>query len=55
MPDESSTNGTYNAVLPDEKTLAAEVERTQTLLQERKRIAIALPEKVRVKKGMRTK
>jgi predicted nuclease of restriction endonuclease-like (RecB) superfamily len=45
----------YRTVLPDEKKLAAEIERTQALLQERKRIALALPEKVRGKKGIKTK
>ena len=55
MIDEFSTNGIYNTVLPDEKALAAEIERTQALLQERKRIALILPEKVRAKKGVKAK
>jgi hypothetical protein len=31
----------YRTVLPDEKTLAAEIERTRGLLQERKRLAFS--------------
>ncbi|OQX00174.1 MAG: hypothetical protein BWK74_00385 [Desulfobacteraceae bacterium A6] len=41
--------------LPDEKALAAEIERTQALLQNRKRITLTLPEAVRRKKGVKTK
>ncbi len=45
----------YRTALPDEKELAAEIERTQALLQDRKRIALALPEAVRRKKDVKTK
>jgi len=45
----------YRTALPDEKELAAEIERTQVLLQDRKRITLALPEAVRAKKGLKTK
>jgi hypothetical protein len=41
--------------LPDEGELAAEIERTQALLQDRKRIALTLPAVVRAKKGVKTK
>ena len=41
--------------LPDEKTPASEIERTQVLLQDRKRIALASPEVVRRKKSVKTK
>jgi hypothetical protein len=43
----------YRTVLPDEKKLAAEIRRTQALFQERKRFALALPGKVREKRGNR--
>ena len=33
----------YRTALPDEKELAAEIERTQALLQDRKRIALTSP------------
>lgn len=45
----------YRTALPDEKELAAEIERTQALLQDRKKITLALPEAVRLKKGVKTK
>ena len=45
----------YRTALPDEKELAAEIERTQALLQDRKRITLTLPEAVRRKKGVKTK
>jgi len=41
----------YRTALPDEKELAAEIERTQALLEERKRIALTSPEVVRAKMG----
>jgi predicted nuclease of restriction endonuclease-like (RecB) superfamily len=44
----------YRTALPDEKELAAEIERTQALLEKRKRIAIASPAAVRTKEGSRT-
>lgn len=45
----------YRTALPDEKELAAEIERTQALLKDRKRIAITSSETVRRKKSMETK
>jgi predicted nuclease of restriction endonuclease-like (RecB) superfamily len=45
----------YRTALPDEKELAAEIERTQALLQDRKRIAIPPPDSVRSKKRVKTK
>jgi predicted nuclease of restriction endonuclease-like (RecB) superfamily len=45
----------YRTALPDEKELAAEIERTQALLQDRKRITLTLPEAVRRKKSVKTK
>ena len=45
----------YRTALPDEKELAAEIERTQALLQDRKRIAITPPESIRPKKSVKTK
>ncbi|MEW6669530.1 MAG: DUF1016 N-terminal domain-containing protein [Thermodesulfobacteriota bacterium] len=41
----------YRTALPDEKELAAEIERTQALLQDRERLALTSPKAVRVKKG----
>lgn len=41
----------YRMALPDEKELAAEIERTQALLEARKRVAFTSPEAVRMKKG----
>ena len=41
----------YRTALPDEKELTAEIERTQALLQDRKRIALSSPKAVRMKKG----
>jgi predicted nuclease of restriction endonuclease-like (RecB) superfamily len=35
----------YRTVLPDEKELAAEIKRTQAMLEERKRIAASLPKR----------
>jgi len=40
----------YRTALPDEKELAAEIERTQALLQYRKRIALPSPEAVHIRK-----
>lgn len=45
----------YRTALPDEKELAAEIERTQALLKDRKRIVITPPEAVRPKKSVKTK
>ncbi|MFC1895725.1 YhcG family protein [Thermodesulfobacteriota bacterium] len=45
----------YRTALPDEKELAAEIERTQALLQDRKRIALYSPEEIRTKEGSKTK
>ena len=45
----------YRTALPDEKELAAEIERTQALLEDRKRIAITPPEAVRPKKSVESK
>ena len=45
----------YRTALPDEKELAAEIERTQAMLQDRKRIAISSPKAVRPKKSVKTK
>lgn len=42
----------YRTALPDETKLAAEIERTQTLLQHRKRIALTSPATVRTKKSV---
>jgi len=44
----------YRTALPDEKELAAEIERTQALLQDRKRIAMTLRPAIRTKKGKNT-
>ena len=41
----------YRTALPDEKELAAEIERTQALLQDRKMLALASPTGGRAKKG----
>lgn len=41
----------YRTALPDEKELVAEIERTQALMQERKRMALTSPGAVRAKKG----
>jgi len=48
------TFGTYNTVLPDEKELAAEIERTQALLQDRKRL-LTSPKAVGMKKSVKAK
>jgi len=45
----------YRTALPDEKELAAEIERTQALLQKRKGIAFKPPESVRMKKRIGAK
>jgi predicted nuclease of restriction endonuclease-like (RecB) superfamily len=45
----------YRTALPDEKELAAEIERTQALLQDRKRIALTSREAVQTKKSVKTK
>jgi predicted nuclease of restriction endonuclease-like (RecB) superfamily len=45
----------YRTALPDEKELAAEIERTQALLQKRKGIAFKPPESVRMKKRKEAK
>ncbi len=44
----------YRTALPGEKELAAEIERTQALLQDRKRIALTSPEAIRTKNGTKT-
>jgi hypothetical protein len=44
----------YRTVLPDEKELAAEIERTQAMLEERKRIAASFAKAVRGEKTKRT-
>ncbi|MDF1590666.1 MAG: PDDEXK nuclease domain-containing protein [Desulfobacterales bacterium] len=44
----------YRTALPDEKELAAEIERTQALLQDRKRTALTLRPAIRTKKGKKT-
>jgi predicted nuclease of restriction endonuclease-like (RecB) superfamily len=41
----------YRTALPDEKELAAEIERTQAMLQDRKRLALTLPTAAPAKKG----
>ena len=41
--------------LSDEKELAAEIERTQVLLQDRKRVALTSSEAVRMKRSLKTK
>ena len=43
----------YRTALPDEKELAAEIERTQALLKDRKRIALPSPEALRKKKTLK--
>jgi predicted secreted protein len=40
----------YRTALPDEKELAAEIERTQALLRDRRMIALPSPEALRMKK-----
>ena len=45
----------YRTALPDEKTLAAEIRRTQEVLQGRKRIEPALPGKTGTKRTVRKK
>ena len=45
----------YRTALPDEKALAAEIGRTQALLQGRKRLAITSPAEVRAKKNAKRK
>jgi predicted nuclease of restriction endonuclease-like (RecB) superfamily len=42
----------YRTALPDEKELAAEIERTQAIFQERKSIAITSQKAIRTKKGV---
>jgi predicted nuclease of restriction endonuclease-like (RecB) superfamily len=42
----------YRTALPDEKDLAAEIERTQALLKDRKRLALTSLEAVRIKKSV---
>ena len=41
----------YRTALPDEKELAAEIERTQVILQGRKKITLTSSEVVRMKKN----
>jgi hypothetical protein len=41
----------YRTALPDEKELAAEIGRTQALLQNRKRLALTSPIAAREKKS----
>lgn len=43
----------YRTALPDEKELAAEIERTQLMLQSRERIALTSSEVVRIEKDMK--
>jgi hypothetical protein len=43
----------YRTALPDEKELAAEIERTRAMLQERKRLALTLPKAAPAKKGQK--
>lgn len=45
----------YRTALPDEKELAAEIERTQAILQDYKRIALTSPEADRTKKSTKIK
>ncbi|MDP3029028.1 MAG: PDDEXK nuclease domain-containing protein [Deltaproteobacteria bacterium] len=45
----------YRTALPNERELAAEIERTQALLEDRKRRALSSPMAVRTKKGVKTK
>jgi len=45
----------YRTTLPDEKELAAEIERTQALLEERKRFSLASPKVMRAKGDSKTK
>lgn len=45
----------YRMVLPDEKELATQIERTQTLLQERKSTAFTAPNAVRMRKNRKIK
>ena len=45
----------YRTALPDEKQLAAEIERTQAVMQERKRIAVVASDTKRTKKNVKTK
>jgi predicted nuclease of restriction endonuclease-like (RecB) superfamily len=45
----------YRTALPGEKELAAEIGRTQALLQVRKRLALTSPAEVRAKKGAKRK
>lgn len=45
----------YQTALPAEEVLAAEIRRTQALMQERNRLAVTLPETVRAKKGIKRK
>jgi hypothetical protein len=40
----------YRTALPDEKELAVEIERTQVMLQDRKRITLSSSEVIRKKK-----
>ena len=44
----------YRTALPDERTLATEIRRTQALLEGRKRLNNSLPGEVRTKKGSKT-
>ena len=41
----------YQTALPDEKTLAAEIRRTQEILQEREALPLLSPQKTRAKKA----
>jgi hypothetical protein len=43
----------YRTALPDEKELAAEIERTQAMLQDRKRLVLASPLAAQAKKGVK--
>ena len=40
----------YRTALPDEKTLAAEIRRTQEVLEERKALSLMPKDKIRAKK-----
>jgi hypothetical protein len=43
----------YRTALPDERDLAAEIERTQAMLQDRKRLVLASPLAAQAKKGVK--
>ncbi|HUT44227.1 MAG TPA: hypothetical protein VMW95_07800 [Desulfobacterales bacterium] len=45
----------YRTTLPDERDLAAEIERTQATLQDRKRIGLTSLDALRTRKGTKPK